>query len=532
LTDLVASQQLVNKSAESPGRWEATGTEPCFTAGTYLPAGWLRIRVRLSSDAVGLFGLYAMPVNSSGDGDCLERCEILGWLERELYVYLPRPAAGLRLTPLDRPGAFRLLDFEVAHVPGPVAAWRALWQKLYLLSVYRVVGRTFFNGLKLLLRGRFGEIRAKLWKGLPTRGPLTSDARLNEMRLAPELPVPGRKRRDGLWISGRITGTTGFDNCTFEIVRGLHALGVDVRLDERNLIDASAVPKYFRSLKAAHRSGEPELIVAPPPQLDHYRPGPYSVVFVIWESDRLKPEWVEHLNRSRLVLAPSDWGADCLRRSGVTVPIVTVPLGHDPFIFFDNDDFPRQAAFGTAAALHSGGVRKNVHQVIELFQAAFPVEDVRLRVKLTADCPSLAVDDPRVEVTQSAMPPLALANWYRSLSAFVSASRAEGFGLHLVEVMACGRPVIGSSYSAVSEYLDESVGYPVPYDVVPATGYEYTGNWAAPREDDMIVQMRRVYHDLEEARRLGRRAAARARRFTWKAAAHRLVTVLEEHGIL
>jgi glycosyltransferase involved in cell wall biosynthesis len=209
-----------------------------------------------------------------------------------------------------------------------------------------------------------------------------------------------------------------------------------------------------------------------------------------------------------------------------------VPEGHDPFIFFDNDDFPERPVFGTAAALHSGGVRKNVHQVIELFQAAFPVEDVRLRVKLTPDCPALTFDDPRVEVSRTAMPPLALASWYRSLSAFVSASRAEGFGLHLVEAMACGRPVIGSCYSAVGEYFDESVGYPVPYDVVPATGYEYTGNWAAPREDDMIVQMRRVFHDLEEARRLGRRAAARARRFTWKAATHRLVTVLEEHNIL
>jgi glycosyltransferase involved in cell wall biosynthesis len=532
LRELIPSQQLRAGASKALDRWESTGAEPCFMASTSLPAGWLRVRLRMSSETVGLCGIYTLPAESATEPDCLERGEILGWLERELYVHLPRPAAGLRFVPLDRPGEFQLEEFEVAHVPRPIAAWRALQKKLYLLSLYRVMGRTLFNGLKLLLRGRFAEVRSKLWKGLPNRGPLSSDERLNEMRLAPELPVPRRGARGSLWISGRITGTTGFDNHTFEIIRGLHALGLDVRLDERNLIDASVVPKYFRSLMSARRAGAAELIVAPPPQLDHYRPGPHSVVFVVWESDLLKPDWVVHLNRARLVLVPSVWGAECLRRSGVTVPIARVPEGHDPLIFFDNDDFPERPVFGTAAALRSGGVRKNAHQVVELFQAAFPDEDVRLRIKLTPDCPPFQIDDPRIDVTQTALPPLALANWYRSLSAFVSASRAEGFGLHLVEAMACARPVIGTRYSAVGEYFDESVGYPVPYDVVPAAGYEYTGNWAAPREDDMIVQMRRVCHDHEEARRLGRRAAARARRFTWKAAAHKLVAVLEEHDIL
>jgi glycosyltransferase involved in cell wall biosynthesis len=98
--------------------------------------------------------------------------------------------------------------------------------------------------------------------------------------------------------------------------------------------------------------------------------------------------------------------------------------------------------------------------------------------------------------------------------------------------MACGRPVIGSRYSAVGDYFDETVGYPVGHDLVAASGYEYTGQWAAPREDEMVSQMRRVYHEPEEARALGRQAATRARRLTWKAAAHTLVRTLEEHGIL
>jgi glycosyltransferase involved in cell wall biosynthesis len=531
-SDLVPVQQLHREPGDLLRNWRAAGSEPQFLATNYIPAGWLRIRLRMASDVVGRFGLYVLPAADVGSPECLERSEVLGWLERELYVRLPRPALGVRFDPLDRAGGFRLEQFEVTHVPGPAAAWLALRRKLYLLSIYRVFGRTLFNGLKLLARGRFAEIRGKLLKGLPSHGPLSSDARLNELRLAPELPVPRRNGGAALWISGRITGTTGFDNQTFEITRGLHSLGIEVRLNDRNLIDSSVVPKYFRALRAPRRPGDPELIIAPPPQLEAYEPGPNSAVFTLWESDRLDPRWVIHLNRARLVLVPSNWGADCLRQSGVTAPIAVVPDGHDPFVFFDNDDFPSQITFGTAAALCSGGVRKNVHEVIDLFQAAFPDEDVRLRVKLTPDCPPLRVDDPRVEVTQTMMPPLALAAWYRSLSAFVNASRAEGFGLHLVEAMACARPVIGSRYSAVGEYFDESVGYPVAHDLVPATGYEYRGHWGAPRDDEMISQMRRIYHEPDEARELGRRAASRARRLTWKATAHILARTLEEHGIL
>jgi glycosyltransferase involved in cell wall biosynthesis len=530
--DLSPWQQLRPADGQPTGRWESTGPQPQFLATGFLPAGWLRVRLRVTSETVGRFGLYVLPAENVAAPECLERSDVLGILEREIYVRLPRPALGLRFDPLDGPGAFHLEKFEAAHVPGILAAWRALRRKLYLLLLYQVLGRTLFNGVKLLLRGKFGEIRRKLLKGLPTQGPLSSDGQLNEMRLAPELPVPRRRGRGVLWVSGRITGTTGYDNHTFEITRGLVSLGYDVRLNDRNLIDSGVVPKFFRSLTSSRRPTDPELIVAPPPQLDHYRPGPHSVVFTAWESDRLKPEWVAHLNRARLVLAPSEWGVECLRCSGVTVPVAKVPEGHDPFLFFDNDDFPTRPVFGTAAALRSGGVRKNARQVIDLFQRAFPDEDVQLRVKLTPDCPPLCVDDPRVEITQTALTPLALANWYRSLSAFVNASRAEGFGLHLVEAMACGRPVIGSRYSAVGEYFDETVGYPVGHDLVQAAGYEYCGNWAAPCEDEMVSQMRRVYHEPEEARALGRRAAARARRLTWKSAAHSLANTLEEHGIL
>ena len=535
---------------EADGGWRATGPRPQFLASGPLPAGWLRVRLRMSGDAVGRLALHVLGPDGAPAAELLEGAELVGVLERELYVRLPAPAIGLRFDPLDRPGNFQLDTFEVRHVPTAAAAARALAGKLRLLSAHRIVGRTLVNGLRLLLRGRVRDFWRKLHLGLSREGPLGSDARLNELRLAPEL-VPAGSAIAGsgrcglgavpacpavttrpLWVTGALTGVTGYDNVTFEVVRGLRGLGVDVRWNARSPLDRTVVPRYFRHLVCQRPDDALELIVAPPHLMPLHRSGPNSVVLTMWESDRLDPDWVGRLNRARLVVVPSRWGVDSFRASGVTAPLVRVPLGHDPLVFHPDDNYPRRCVFGTAAALPEGGVRKNVAQVIELFREAFPTADVALKVKLTPDCPAIDPLDPRVEVVRTRMSPLALARWYRSLTAFLNASSGEGFGLHLIEAMACGRPVIGTAYGAVADYLDERVGYPVAHRSTPARGGRYTGTWGEPDRDQFLERMREAAHDLRGARARGRRAAARARTFTWKRTVHGLFHALQAEGVL
>src|SRR5262249_1107979 len=185
------------------------------------------------------------------------------------------------------------------------------------------------------------------------------------------------------------------------------------------------------------------------------------------ETDTLPPDAVTHLNRCGLVIVPSRWGERSFRANGVTVPIEVVPLGYDPGGFTPQplpnpspcrggafSPFPcreggrgvRSCTFGTAGALDEGGLRKNVQRVIDLFRRAFPKQpDARLRVKITPNSPPVSTHgDSRIEVIDSALSPAELADWYRSLSAFVNASAGEGFGLHLLEAMACGVPLISS----------------------------------------------------------------------------------------
>jgi glycosyltransferase involved in cell wall biosynthesis len=230
----------------------------------------------------------------------------------------------------------------------------------------------------------------------------------------------------------------------------------------------------------------------------------------------------------------------------VTTPIEVVPLGYDPALFGRTQSVSdgvltpsltvgvRQTVFGTAGALDEGGLRKNVQRVINLFQIAFPkARDVRLRVKITPTSPPVETfGDDRVEVTKTSLPVEQLADWYRSLTVFVNASYGEGFGLHLLEAMACGRPLISSRFGGVSEFFDARVGYEVRHRLIAARNKIYSGRWADPCDRDLIDHMRAVRANPAEAALLGEEAALRAQRFTWDDTVRKLVIVLIRNGFL
>lgn len=347
-----------------------------------------------------------------------------------------------------------------------------------------------------------------------------------------------RKESGGrpLIVSGDLHGLSGYDHVVYALLKGLPTAGATLRLHPAALVKPELLPPGATPPVGRWLPGDKQIVVTLP-WLDARFPIDGNTAMVtMWETDRLLPEWVDRLNRAGVVIVPSRWGAECFRNCGLTVPIEVAPLGYDPLVFHPNPHTAPNGpcTFGTAGALASGGVRKNAQRVIDVFRAAFPTErDVRLRVKITPSSPSVETyDDPRVEVMRAILPTAELAEWYRSLTAYVNGSAGEGFGLHLIEAMACGRPLISAPYSGLTEFFDPAVGYPVDYRLVPVRNEVYTGNWAETDNASMSAQMRRVYTERAEAERLGSAAAARAKGFTWKASGRAYIRALRKHGFL
>ncbi|QEL15317.1 glycosyltransferase [Limnoglobus roseus] len=370
--------------------------------------------------------------------------------------------------------------------------------------------------------------------------PETSTACLNEPQLFPldtgeavAAKRPARPATRSLVLAGSIRGISGWDYVVFAMLKGLRSAGVDVQQHHAAGVFPDLLPPDLRP-KKVKRTTQPQLAIAPPFLLKSFAPDDRTAAYTMWESDRLDAAEVAVLNRSRVVIVPSRWGAECFRVSGVTVPIEVVPLGYDPLVFHPSRPSDSLCIFGTAGALSAGGLRKNVRRVVDLFRAAFPTEaDVRLRVKITPNCPPFEIDDdPRIEIVRAALPYSDLARWNRSLTAYVNASFAEGFGFHLLEAMACGVPLITANYSGLTEFFDESVGYAVPHKLVEANNDIYRGRWADPDDAAIVEQMRRVYRDRAEAATFGEAAASRARTFTWRDTGRKLLKVLDQYDLL
>jgi glycosyltransferase involved in cell wall biosynthesis len=104
-----------------------------------------------------------------------------------------------------------------------------------------------------------------------------------------------------------------------------------------------------------------------------------------------------------------------------------------------------------------------------------------------------------------------LPTLYRAAEAFVYPSHYEGFGLPVLEAMACGTPVVSSNTSSLPELVEDAGLLVAPTDVHALKD----AIRAAVRPSDLRA-------------RLMRAGPARAARFTWRAAAERTAQVYAE----
>jgi glycosyltransferase involved in cell wall biosynthesis len=101
--------------------------------------------------------------------------------------------------------------------------------------------------------------------------------------------------------------------------------------------------------------------------------------------------------------------------------------------------------------------------------------------------------------------------WYAAADLFVLASLYEGFGLPLLEAMACATPVVTANVSSMPEVAGEAAVYIDPLSV-----------------DSIAEGIRRALTSRDVQRRLAQAGVARARDFTWTRTAELTAAVYRE----
>jgi glycosyltransferase involved in cell wall biosynthesis len=111
----------------------------------------------------------------------------------------------------------------------------------------------------------------------------------------------------------------------------------------------------------------------------------------------------------------------------------------------------------------------------------------------------------------SGLPESALAYLYRGCELFVYPSQYEGFGLPVLEAMACGAPVVCSSSSSLPEVAGDAAIY-----------------FSPGSEAELVTAMRVILSDSKLRAALVEKGKRRAREFTWDRAAAAYYELLSE----
>jgi glycosyltransferase involved in cell wall biosynthesis len=204
--------------------------------------------------------------------------------------------------------------------------------------------------------------------------------------------------------------------------------------------------------------------------------------------------------RARTIVADSRYMAEqiALRLPFPPERIAVAPLGVTaPFV---PEGARGTLPDGRAYVLHVGAhdMRKNIRTLVAAWQAAFPTADVALAFtrKPTEVPPGAVVLDAPADAD--------LAAYYRGALFVAVPSIDEGFGLPLLEALACGAPAIASRVAALPEVGGDATQWIDDPDNVESWAFTF----------------RRMTRAPESLAALAARGPAQAAPFTWERCAN------------
>lgn len=246
--------------------------------------------------------------------------------------------------------------------------------------------------------------------------------------------------------------------------------------------------------------------------------------------------WRRNLPRVQEVWTPSEF---CRRALAPYHPnVVVVPYiierdmsisaeartGVERMIAFD----PELVYFLTFGPLSEP--RKNIAMLVETFiRVSGSMPNARLIVKsITPDVPSWA-PHPQIIFLPLQMPFDYVSALYELSTIYVSAHRAEGWGLAISDAMLFKKPVIATDYSGNLQYMTAENAFPLRWQEgkvadIPAPGIavEPGMRWAEPDRDHLAELLLHLYeeHDCASVQDRVQRASEDLRHFGRETAAH------------
>lgn len=360
----------------------------------------------------------------------------------------------------------------------------------------------------------------------------------------PMLPAAeqiGAKSRAGVTVFGHWVGAFGFASHTRQFSAALAKIE-DVLAAP---LDITRTAPRLRKRREDDRIG----LGIGPIETMTYVSGRCRIGFVVWETTVVPREKLRILRKLDEIWVPSHWGRRVFLDNGLPEDRVhVVPEGVDPALFHPagssiaplhettwdegtRDEGTRPFRFLCVAKWET---RKGNADLARAFAREFkPNEPVELifRCSYHGANPAEALASldlpphPPIRIT-TRVPFSRLSELYSTSDVMVLPTKAEGWGLPILEALSCGIPVIATNYSGHTEFLNDANGYLIDVASMvkvedPAFYWEEdVGVWAQPDLDHLQALMRRSFENPTERRRKGVQGRSDVlERWTWDHAA-------------
>jgi len=278
-----------------------------------------------------------------------------------------------------------------------------------------------------------------------------------------------------------------------------------------------------------------------------------SIQWIVFESNRIPENLLPAIWGADRVWVPTDWGRSVLIAHGIAPDkIYVIPEGVDVNRFHAHGrrlwQPDRPFRFLTIGKYEQ---RKGIDETLEAFaQVHGNRPDLELIIKsnyfmdherkyqdLNRKINSLGLAN--VKLLWGEISADELADLYRSCDTFVLPTRAEGWGLPLIEAAAAGLPIITTMYSGHTEFLSHIKDSVLPVDYVmakidcPEYCYYYPdskndwGSWARPDVYSIAACMQAACREVDTLYANAQRNSVTIReRFSWANSVERALVAL------
>jgi glycosyltransferase involved in cell wall biosynthesis len=311
-----------------------------------------------------------------------------------------------------------------------------------------------------------------------------------------------------LWIRGIAGNKSGYGKFTMKLVEWFVDAGYDVNFFATNRYDRSDLVEVSDRVKETFVNKDQQddcvLLIHPPDQRSIPVQNRFNFWYTMWETTKAPDNVISNLNLADEIIVPSSFNISSFSDADNKINTGLVPLGYDsdvvrPIDFQKNHNFTFLVA-GTTAS----NKRKGIHKAVDAFLKAFPENESnsRLIIKITPRCnlrdilPDPGMTDRRIMIIRGDIPNAEMANLYGVCDCYVAPSMGEGFGMHSIEAMATGRPVIAPMFGGTTDFLSHLNSIPVEFDAVGSEKseadffYRKVGKMCDVSVDSLAAKMR------------------------------------------